>query len=73
MLPDHVAQLRQIAMDARNVEDIGYFRDGRLVCTSLGPIRQHVPARRPTSIWAGASPSSSTSSRAPSAASRCWR
>ncbi|MFC0307895.1 EAL domain-containing protein [Rhizorhabdus histidinilytica] len=45
--PDHVAQLRQIAMDARNVEDIGYFRDGRLVCTSLGPIRQHVPRTPP--------------------------
>nr|WP_047167339.1 EAL domain-containing protein [Sphingomonas sp. Y57] len=45
--PEHIAQLRQIAMDARNVEEIGYFRDGRLVCTSLGPIRLRVPRTPP--------------------------
>ncbi|QTH20342.1 EAL domain-containing protein [Rhizorhabdus wittichii] len=45
--PEHVARLRQIAMDARSVEDIGYFRDGRLACTSLGPVGQRVPRTPP--------------------------
>lgn len=43
---EHIAQMRTIVMNARDVKDIGFFRDGRLTCTSLGLIDR--PVARPT-------------------------
>ena len=43
---EHIAQMRTIVMDAQDAKDIGFFRDGRLACTSLGMIDR--PIARPT-------------------------
>lgn len=40
---EHVAQLRDIAMNSNSVSDLGYFRNGQLVCTTVGPTVGHVP------------------------------
>ncbi len=34
--PAHIARMRQLTIDARSVEEIGYFLGGKLACTSWG-------------------------------------
>lgn len=42
--PEHMKQMGQVAADAHSIDDVGYFRDGELVCTRLGKISPPVPA-----------------------------
>ncbi|MGE8224478.1 MAG: CSS-motif domain-containing protein [Stenotrophomonas sp.] len=42
--PEHLKEMGQVVADARSIEDLGYFRDGQLVCTRLGVISPPVPA-----------------------------
>lgn len=44
--PAHVARLRDAAMNSNSVSDIGYLRDGRLACTTLGPVADRVPRKK---------------------------
>src|SRR5437899_7289204 len=34
---DHIAEMRRLTMNARAVDEIGYFEAGKLRCTSWGP------------------------------------
>ncbi len=40
----HRRRMGQVVADSRSIEDVGYFRDGELVCTRLGRIDPPVPA-----------------------------
>lgn len=39
---EHVARLRQIAMNSNSVSDIGFFQNDRLACTTLSSVDGHV-------------------------------
>ncbi|MGN6225058.1 EAL domain-containing protein [Pseudoxanthomonas sp.] len=41
--PRHIEELRRATLDTRSAEDVGYFRDGRLQCSSWGALREQVP------------------------------
>lgn len=41
---EHMKEMGQVVADARSIEDLGYFRAGKLVCTRLGVISPPVPA-----------------------------
>ena len=45
--PAHIAHMRQLTIDARSVEEIGHYQDGRLACTSWGPVGEMIPQRAP--------------------------
>ena len=34
--PEHIAEMRRMTVDGWSIEEIGYFRSGRLACTSWG-------------------------------------
>ncbi|MFT4055505.1 MAG: EAL domain-containing protein [Novosphingobium sp.] len=38
----HIARMRQLAVDNQSIEEVGYFADGKLACTSWGVVRQNV-------------------------------
>lgn len=42
--PEHLKKMGQVVADARSIEDLGYFQNGKLVCTRLGVISPPVPA-----------------------------
>ncbi|MDX3808601.1 EAL domain-containing protein [Bosea thiooxidans] len=42
----HVALMREIVMTTKAVNEIGYFKDGRIVCSSWGPVEPPI-AREP--------------------------
>ncbi|WP_426434293.1 EAL domain-containing protein [Bradyrhizobium genosp. P] len=44
--PDHIAEMRRLAMDTPTVEEIGYFERGQLKCTSWGRTEGEVPYQR---------------------------
>jgi len=46
--PAHIMQMRQIAIDNRSVEEIGYYRNGRLACTSWGKVLTLVQQKAPS-------------------------
>lgn len=39
--PAHIARMRQLAVEERFVEEIGYFENGRLACTGWGMVHEH--------------------------------
>ena len=41
--PCHIEELRRATLDTRSAEDVGYFRDGRLQCSSWGTLYERVP------------------------------
>jgi|GEM_PF-3093550 len=41
--PRHIEELRLATLDTRSAEDVAYFRDGRLLCSSWGALRGHIP------------------------------
>jgi sensor c-di-GMP phosphodiesterase-like protein len=43
----HIARMRQLAVDNRYIEEVGYFTGGRLACTSWGPVTEMVPQKAP--------------------------
>jgi sensor c-di-GMP phosphodiesterase-like protein len=43
--PAHIGLMRKLAIDNTAVEEMGYFHDHRLACTSWGPVEQDVPQR----------------------------
>jgi sensor c-di-GMP phosphodiesterase-like protein len=43
--PEHITQMGQIVLDAHSIQDIGYFRNGKLACSSLGIFSTPLPAR----------------------------
>ena len=43
--PAHIAHMRQLAVDNRYIEEVGYFASGRLACTSWGPVAEMVPQK----------------------------
>lgn len=45
--PAQIARMRQLTLETRSVEEIGYFIDGRLACTGWGKVRQPVAAGTP--------------------------
>lgn len=45
--PAHGAMMRQIVMDNPAVEEVGYFQDQRLACTSWGPVEEEIAASYP--------------------------
>ncbi|MEP9374979.1 EAL domain-containing protein [Mesorhizobium sp. KR1-2] len=45
--PEHIRRMGQIVLDAHSIQDIGFFRNGHLVCTSLGGLSTPIPQRRP--------------------------
>ncbi len=40
--PAHIARLRQATLDNRAVDELGFFRDGKLACTSWGLVTQDI-------------------------------
>jgi sensor c-di-GMP phosphodiesterase-like protein len=50
--PAHVARLRQTALDALSVEELNYFRDGVLVCSSWGMAERRIAVRPPDEVTA---------------------
>ncbi len=40
--PDHLLRMRQLTIDDRFVEEIGYYSDGRLACTGWGTVAKFV-------------------------------
>ncbi len=67
---EHMAWLRDLVMDAQDVRELGFFRDGRLLCTSadLSSVRSCAPC--PMSGRPAGSPSRTVSSRGSSRAGR---
>ncbi len=45
--PAHIARMRELTLETRSVEEIGYFVDGRLACTSWGPVQQVIKVGPP--------------------------
>lgn len=45
--PAHINQMRQLVFNTRSVEEIGYFDNGRLACTSWGVIEKPIFFRPP--------------------------
>lgn len=43
--PEHITQMGQIVLDANSIQDVGYFRNGELACSSLGIFSTPLPAR----------------------------
>lgn len=43
--PEHLTQMGQIVLDADSIQDIGFFRDGELVCTNLGVFPTPIPPK----------------------------
>ena len=50
---EHIAGMRAIVMDAQDAKDVGFFRDGRLACTSLGMIERPISRPRPDATLSG--------------------
>ncbi|SOE47277.1 EAL domain-containing protein [Orrella dioscoreae] len=40
--PAHIARMRELTIDSQSVDEIGYFVDGQLACTSWGPVQQDI-------------------------------
>lgn len=47
---DHMARMRVLAVDGRSVEEIGFFIDGRLACTSWGRVTSIIPSTPPATV-----------------------
>ncbi|TCM16470.1 sensor c-di-GMP phosphodiesterase-like protein [Novosphingobium sp. PhB165] len=45
--PAHIARMRQLAFDNRFIDQVGYFNDGKLACTSWGTVSHSVPEQAP--------------------------
>jgi sensor c-di-GMP phosphodiesterase-like protein len=45
--PAHIAQLRALTMNTRSVEEIGYFKNGMLKCTSWGTTQSKIEQTPP--------------------------
>jgi sensor c-di-GMP phosphodiesterase-like protein len=45
--PEHLLRMRQLTIDDRFVEEIGYYSDGRLACTGWGPVDKFVAEESP--------------------------
>lgn len=43
----HIERMRQIAFNTPSIEEVGYFEDGYLRCTSWGPVESEIPQSRP--------------------------
>lgn len=48
-----IARMRQLAVDNQSIEEVGYFIDGKLACTSWGIVRQNVGRGTPDTRIAG--------------------
>jgi len=44
--PRHIEELRRVTLGARSAEDVAYFRDGRLACSSWGNLDEYIPRSR---------------------------
>ncbi|UVK41039.1 EAL domain-containing protein [Mesorhizobium sp. AR10] len=44
---DHIARMRQLTINTRSIEEMGYFEDGLLKCTSWGPTKERVAQTPP--------------------------
>lgn len=51
--PAHIARMRQLAVDNPAIDEIGYFQNGRLVCTSWGTVDKLVLYGTPDQIRPG--------------------
>ena len=40
--PEHIARMRQVTVNTRAVDEIGYFEHGLLKCTSWGLVSEHI-------------------------------
>jgi len=40
--PEHIARMRTLTVDTLSIEEMGYFEDGALKCTSWGPAQGYV-------------------------------
>lgn len=45
--PAHIERMRRLTMETRSVEEIGYFVDGKLACTSWGLVHQPIERGTP--------------------------
>ncbi|WP_327196924.1 MULTISPECIES: EAL domain-containing protein [unclassified Sphingopyxis] len=43
----HIARMRQLTIDAQPVDEVGYFMDGKLACTSWGKVGRPVAIESP--------------------------
>jgi len=50
--PEHLQLMRSLTLGTRSAEQIGYFEDGRLRCTSWGMMDNYVPEPTPDHITA---------------------
>jgi len=50
--PDHLHLMRALTLSTHSAEQVGYFEDGRLRCTSWGMMETHVPEPTPDHITA---------------------
>ncbi|MGE8214731.1 MAG: EAL domain-containing protein [Stenotrophomonas maltophilia] len=50
--PEHLHLMRALVLSTHSAEQAGYFEDGRLRCTSWGPMEQHVPSPTPDHVTA---------------------
>ncbi|MBF7010664.1 EAL domain-containing protein [Novosphingobium resinovorum] len=50
---DHIARMRKLAVDNLAVEEVGYFQDGKLACTSWGKVTKLVAHGTPDARLAG--------------------
>ncbi|WP_315387522.1 EAL domain-containing protein [uncultured Stenotrophomonas sp.] len=50
--PEHVRLMRSLALATISAEQVGYFSEGRLRCTSWGPVDELVPEPTPDHITA---------------------
>ncbi|AHE52722.1 EAL domain-containing protein [Sphingomonas sanxanigenens] len=51
--PGHIARMRQLAVDNPVIDEVGYYRNGRLVCTSWGTVETLVLYGTPDQIRPG--------------------
>ncbi|TCM22089.1 sensor c-di-GMP phosphodiesterase-like protein [Novosphingobium sp. PhB165] len=48
--PDHIARMRQVTVDTRTVDEVGYFIDGKLACTSWGMVTKDIAKGTPDAM-----------------------
>ncbi|WP_091736311.1 EAL domain-containing protein [Phenylobacterium immobile] len=49
----HVTRMRQLTIENRIIEEMGYYQRGLLTCTSWGPVAGRVPRGAPDQVLAG--------------------
>jgi sensor c-di-GMP phosphodiesterase-like protein len=51
--PAHIDRMRQLTVENRVIEEMGFYKDGRLACTSWGPVTARIPRGAPNQTLTG--------------------